>query len=86
MKKILFTKDNCVPCKAIKPYLLPLGFEEVDAMAPENEELVLKYEIRSVPTVVITADDKNVVKLTGQAINVRSIQELLTSKSPEDNE
>lgn len=57
MKLIKFYSPTCVPCKAITPIVTKfaedynLDYEEIDAN--DNDDMVLKYKVRSVPTIVL---------------------------------
>ena len=68
MKKILyFSSTWCGPCKNFKPIMeqvsreLPVQFVDVDA----SPDLVAEYGVRNVPTIVVTRDDRAVVKQAG---------------------
>lgn len=53
-KAILFTKRGCTPCSSLKKFLLTeteLEFEEYDA--EKNEEMLQKYNVMSVPTLIV---------------------------------
>jgi thioredoxin 1 len=58
MKLLKFKKQGCVPCQFVSNILneLNVPYEEIDAI--ENEELRLRYDIQSVP-VLILLDDNN---------------------------
>jgi thioredoxin 1 len=58
MKLLKFKKQGCVPCQFVSNILneLNVTYEEIDAI--ENEDLRLKYDIQSVP-VLILLDDNN---------------------------
>lgn len=64
MKKVLrFTASWCQPCKAlantIEQINSPLPIEVIDI--DENTEMAVKYNIRSVPTLLIVDDRGNVL-------------------------
>jgi len=68
MKKILrFTASWCGPCKALANTLkdedigLPIEVIDID----DDAEVAIKYNIRSVPTLVIEDDGKEVSRITG---------------------
>ena len=74
MKQVIrFTASWCQPCKALAMILA-----EVDTTVPiqtvdidENKELAIQYRVRSVPTLVMIEDNKEIKRMTGvQAKNL----------------
>lgn len=68
MKKVLrFTASWCAPCKGLAMTLnsidTPIPFDVIDI--EEQQELAVKYQIRSVPTMVMLEDDVEVKRMTG---------------------
>lgn len=65
MVRILdFYMDNCVPCNQLKEVLS--AYENVEFIkSSENLDLVLKYNIRKAPTVIILKSDVEVIRLSG---------------------
>ena len=80
MKVMKFYATWCGPCKAMSKLLegmdnLPV-IEEIDI--DSNMELAAKFNIRSVPTLIVTADDGTEVKrYTGGASDRQAISEFL---------
>ena len=67
-KKVLkFSASWCQPCKmlskTIEGMTIETPIEEIDI--DEQEELAIQYQIRSVPTLVMLDDDKEVKRVTG---------------------
>jgi len=67
-KKVLkFAASWCQPCKmlskTIEGMTIETPIEEIDI--DEQEELAIQYQIRSVPTLVMLDDDKEVKRVTG---------------------
>jgi len=67
-KKVLkFSASWCQPCKmlskTIEGMTIETPIEEIDI--DEQEELATQYQIRSVPTLVMLDDDKEVKRATG---------------------
>lgn len=71
-KVIKFSANWCMPCKAIAPVFenfknqyksegIQFQFIDVD----EHKDLVEKYNVRSVPTIVFVKDDVEVNRLVG---------------------
>ncbi len=74
MKKVIrFTASWCAPCKALASILeevktdLPIEVIDID----ENKELAIQYRVRSVPTLVLVDENKELKRMTGvQAKNL----------------
>lgn len=68
-----FSASWCVPCKQLSAMLAAMGetVEEVDI--DENEELVAKYGIRGVPTMVMLDEAGNEVS---RVVGTKSTPEL----------
>jgi len=70
---VKFTADWCMPCKMIEPNLKKLSkefdgkinFYEVDVEDEENSELVTKYEITNLPTLLIFKEGKIISSIVG---------------------
>ena len=66
MKILYFGAEHCCQCKAVKPKFIEAAtkhglkegsdYEFVDA--EENEDLAVKYNVRNLPTIVITTDSE----------------------------
>ena len=76
MKKILyFSATWCNPCRLIKPKMvalsatLPIQIIDVDAEA----ELAAKYNIRSIPAVIVVDGDTVTARLIGNNITTESV-------------
>ncbi len=71
LKVIDFYADWCGPCKYIKPYFNGLEekykdkieFETVNV--DEDDEMVEKYKIRAMPTIIFLKDGKEVDRMVG---------------------
>lgn len=74
MKKVIrFTASWCAPCKALASILeevktdLPIEVVDID----QNKELAIQYRVRSVPTLVLVDESKELKRMTGvQAKNL----------------
>jgi len=64
---IKFFSPTCGPCKALDMNLKSAGIEyiSIDATDPSSEDIVDKYEIHSIPTLVKIENNKVVDKFTG---------------------
>jgi len=64
-----FTADWCGPCKRVRPIVEELNrdgdikFQLIDADV--NLDLVKKYEIKSVPTVILLEDNVEIDRIMG---------------------
>lgn len=58
MKILKFYSPTCGPCKVLEKHMraLKMEYTDVDATLDENQELVDKYEIYSMPTLVLLND------------------------------
>lgn len=75
---ICFSATWCGPCKKIKPLYHELAddnkdinFYEVDI--DDKEELVIKYNIKSIPTFILLKNGNKISELVGSNINELSI-------------
>jgi len=69
MKYLYFTSEYCAPCKAIKPKIIK-HHEIVVIDVDKNGKYVKKYNIMSIPTLLVLNDDETVEQqITGTSIN-----------------
>ena len=67
-KVIKLYADWCGPCKVLENMLKEcnIKYENINIDTPDGEGLSLKYNVRSVPTILILDEDNNLVrKMTG---------------------
>jgi thioredoxin 1 len=57
MKLLKFWKQGCVPCQFVTNILDELEVEYESVNALENEELREKYDIQSVPVLILLDDE-----------------------------
>lgn len=74
MNILKFFGSWCNPCKALSKSLEDAGIEHQSIDVDENEELTEKYNVRSVPTIVILDKDDNEI---GRFIGSRTKEQLL---------
>ena len=84
LKLVDFYANYCAPCHKLKPvlekislennYNSKIGFFGVDV--EENPDMVETYEIKSVPTIVLMKDDKEIKRIDG-SINEVDIREII---------
>ena len=73
MKKTLlqFSASWCGPCNALSPILtkvaesLDIGLQKIDIDDDKNKDIVSKFQIRSIPTVILFEDNKPVDQFVG---------------------
>ncbi len=65
MRKIIdFYNNNCAPCQMIKKELESFdNVEYVNIM--ENFDKALEFQVRKVPTIIITENDKEIGRFVG---------------------
>jgi thioredoxin 1 len=74
-----FWAEWCGPCKMIAPTLEEIAKEYSDKITigkcnvDENQDLTLKFEIRSIPTIVLFSNGKEVTRNVGAAPKDRII-------------
>ena len=68
-----FWGENCLPCKKVAPiidqleseYYQSIDFKKINVELKENEDLLIKYKVRSIPTVIFLKEDKIVDTYVG---------------------
>ena len=76
MKQVLyFGAEWCAPCQAIKPYIKQLQGQMSVAMidADSNSDLIAKWQVRNIPTIVVTNNGVEVNRLVGNSITKNAI-------------
>lgn len=75
MRVLKIYSRTCGPCKVLESNLQFAGIphESIDIQSAEGHNVVAKYEIRAVPTLILVDDKGNVVK---RHIGLLGIQEL----------
>ena len=69
MKYLYFTSEYCASCKAIKPKIMKHP-EIIIIDVDKNGKYVKKYNIMSIPTLLVLNDDETVEQqITGTSIN-----------------
>lgn len=74
MNILKFFGSWCNPCKTLSKNLEDAGIEHKSIDVDENEELTEKYNVMSVPTIVVLDEDDNEV---GRFIGSRTKEQLL---------
>ena len=81
-----FWGENCLPCKKVAPiidqleseYYQSVNFKKINVELKENEDLLIKYKVRSIPTVIFLKEDKIVDTYVGP--HLKSTYEQLIKK------
>ena len=77
MNILKFFRSWCNPCKALSKNLEDAGIEHKSIDVDENEELTEKYNVMSVPTIVVLdEDDKEVGRFIGSRTKEQLLEEL----------
>lgn len=81
-----FEAEWCGPCKMLKPVFeslktkvdndVRISYIDVD----ENQDVAVKYGVRSVPTVVIERDGTEVSRIVGARSEVQYLNEISSAK------
>ena len=76
----LFFTPACPSCHEVKKFMVTVSLngDFVDATTAEGEELVKRYDIMSVPTIVFL-DDKN--KEVSRASTIEEVKRVINNKS-----
>jgi thioredoxin-like negative regulator of GroEL len=82
MKQILyFTSSWCQPCKMLSPTMESLrgqiNYNKIDV--DSGSDLIVKYKIRSIPTLVLVENGVEITRMSGNA-SPQSILEFYKSK------
>jgi thioredoxin 1 len=77
MKLLKFSASWCGPCKMLTKVMESIEFpyEVVDVDIEGNEELVAKYGVRGVPTLVLLDDKDDVVVVHIGALDKTALEE-----------
>jgi thioredoxin 1 len=77
MKLLKFSASWCGPCKMLTKVMESVEFpyEVVTIDIEDNEELILKYGIKGVPTLVLLDDKEEVVSVHIGALDKTALEE-----------
>lgn len=77
MKVLKIYSRTCGPCKVLESNLQLAGIphESIDVQSIHGEDIVSKYEIRTVPTLILVDDEGNVVKRHSGLLGVQELKE-----------
>ena len=77
MKVYKFYSDSCGPCKVLEKNLQLAGIEHesVDVQSIKGYDVVAKYKVRTVPTLILVDNEGNVVKRHNGLLGVQELKE-----------
>lgn len=83
MKVLKIYSKTCGPCKVLENNLQAAGIphENIDIQSVEGENIIDKYEIKTVPTLIIIDDEGNVVKRHNGLLGVQELKEFCNEVS-----
>lgn len=77
MRLLKFSRIGCAPCQVVSNLLNEKEVEFIEVDVTDDEEVREKYDISSVPVLILLDDNENVVgRVNG--LNPPAIEELLT--------
>ncbi len=83
---LYFRADWCTPCKAVAPVIDDIAKTQKDIFIQkididQEETLVEKYNVMSIPTVLLIKDGKEVKRFVGSGVTKTEILNLILTNS-----
>lgn len=75
MKILKFYSDTCGPCKVLSKNLKEAGIEVEEINIENNDNLVDKYNIRNIPTLIKLDDNNTVIDRFTGILSVNDLKE-----------
>lgn len=77
MKVLKIYSRTCGPCKVLESNLQLAGIphESIDVQSIEGENIIDKYEVRAVPTLILIDDEGNVMKRHTGLLGIQELKE-----------
>lgn len=75
MKILKFYSDTCGPCKVLSKNLKEAGIEVEEINIENNDNLVYKYNIRNIPTLIKLDDNNTVIDRFTGILSVNDLKE-----------
>ena len=77
MKVSKIYSRTCGPCKVLEsnPQLAGIPHKSIDVQSIEGENIIDKYEVRAVPTLILIGDEGNVMKRHTGLLGVQELKE-----------
>ena len=78
MKVLKIYSGTCGPCKTLESNLKLAGIphERTDVQSVEGYDVIVRYEVRTVPALILADDEGNVVKRHSGLSGVQELKEL----------
>lgn len=80
MKILKFYSNSCGPCKVMSKELAKLKDIEVvdyDATDEDNAEILDKYKVLSIPTIIVVDDKGDIISRFGGIVPIEKIKEVI---------
>ena len=79
MKVLKIYSETCGPCKVLEKNLQAAGIshENVDVDSEQGEELVSKYKVRGIPTLLLVNDEDHVINRYTGVMNVEELKDFV---------
>lgn len=79
MKLLKIYSDTCGPCKVLEKnlQLANIEHESFNISSEQGEEIVDKYDVRAVPTLILLNDNNEVVKKHTGVMNVEDLKKFI---------
>ena len=75
MRILKFYREYCGPCKVLESNFKSLNIKTTNINAEENIELVEKYNIQSVPTIIIIDDNEKEIKRYSGLMSINELKD-----------
>lgn len=79
MKLLKIYSDTCGPCKVLEKnlQLANIEHESFNISSEQGEEIVDKYDVRAVPTLILLNDNNEVVKKHTGVMNIEDLKKFI---------
>lgn len=83
MKVIKIYSRSCGPCKVLENnlQLANIPHESIDAQSAEGYDAVIRYDVKTVPTLLLVDDNDNVVKKHTGILGVQELKRFYNENS-----
>lgn len=79
MKLLKIYSDTCGPCKVLEKnlQLANIEHESLNISSEQGEEIVDKYDVRAVPTLILLNDNNEVIKKHTGVMNIEDLKKFI---------
>lgn len=79
MKLLKIYSDTCGPCKVLEKnlQLANIEHESFNISSEQGEEIVDKYDVRAVPTLILLNDNNEVIKKHTGVMNIEDLKKFI---------